>query len=187
MIVLITGGARSGKSAFAEQYVAHKGNECIYVATCEGLDDEMKERIQMHQQRRSHDCVHWETLEEPYHLSTLLEQLQSTRQQPIVLVDCMTLWLSNWLLQFEDKDVSSLLTAKMDELIQALEQFEGTLLMVTNEVGDSIVPEYKLGRIYRDMAGRMNQRLAAISDQVFLVTAGIPIELKSRQFRFDQS
>ena len=100
-----------------------------------------------------------------------------------LLVDCLTLWVSNWLLFYEqDPDWERLLWHKIDELVEALSGRQGITVLVTNEVGDGVVPEYPLGRQFRDAAGSMNQRLAAISDQVFLVTAGIPIELKSREF-----
>jgi adenosylcobinamide kinase/adenosylcobinamide-phosphate guanylyltransferase len=104
---------------------------------------------------------------------------------PVVLVDCLTLWLSNVLLGAgEGADaVDAVMTREIERLIAAVEAFVGTLVMVTNEVGSGIVPEYPLGRQYRDWAGQLNRKMASIADQVFLVTAGIPIELKSREYR----
>ena len=106
-------------------------------------------------------------------------------RMPVVLVDCLTLWLSNWLLTEENDPKSQATAAKMKELVDAAARFDGTLLMVTNEVGSGIVPEYRLGRQFRDLAGQLNRQLAAVSDQVFLVAAGIPLEIKSRAFTFD--
>ncbi|MNG17861.1 Bifunctional adenosylcobalamin biosynthesis protein CobP [compost metagenome] len=104
----------------------------------------------------------------------------------MVLVDCLTLWLTNWLLFYEkESEVLHLVTKQIDELVVAVSSYSGQLILVTNEVGDGIVPEYRLGRQFRDLAGRMNQRLAEVCSQVFLVTAGIPIELKSRAYVLD--
>ncbi|MFK7693698.1 bifunctional adenosylcobinamide kinase/adenosylcobinamide-phosphate guanylyltransferase, partial [Paenibacillus sp. HJGM_3] len=104
----------------------------------------------------------------------------------VVLVDCLTLWLSNWVLAHEEEPaLLPLVHGKIDELAAAVQAYPGRLVLVTNEVGSGIVPAYKLGRVYRDLAGRMNQRLAQVCDRVFLVTAGIPVELKSQAFDLD--
>jgi adenosylcobinamide kinase/adenosylcobinamide-phosphate guanylyltransferase len=195
MLVLITGGARSGKSKFAEAYTAHLASEAIYVATAQIYDDEMQHRMEMHQMRRVQSGYAWTTITEPYELSQVLEKLNAANPPQVVLIDCMTLWLSNWLLKWLDAEpvnmnnvqndrIQQLSDLKLEELWLKLVDFKGTVLMVTNEVGNGIVPEYPLGRLYRDLAGIMNQRLAALCDQVFLVTAGIPIELKRHEFRF---
>ncbi len=123
----------------------------------------------------------WETVEEPYDLPVLLERLSGGGA---VLVDCLTLWLSNVLFAVEGfEDRQTLVEQEITRLEKSVSAFEGTLILVTNEVGDGIVPEYALGRLYRDLAGRMNALIARQSEQVFLVTAGIPIELKSREYR----
>src|SRR5690554_4204974 len=182
MAVLITGGARSGKSLFAEHYAAHQGKEGIYIATSQVFDDEMRERVSRHQSRRlDADGFHWTTIEESYELSTVL----SNKANSIILIDCLTLWLSNWLLRYEhESNCTDMVLTKVDELATVLSQHSDQVIAVTNEVDDSIVPEYPLGRQFRDLSGIMNQRIAAISNKVFLVTAGIPIELKSQAYEF---
>ena len=181
MAVLITGGARSGKSRFAEEYAARLGNDGIYIATSQILDDEMQQRIERHRQRRESSAFAWRTVEEPHDLSGQL----AIGYGSVVLIDCLTLWLSNWLLRYEnDEQCEEKIMAKVDELADALTKLSGRIIVVTNEVGDGIVPEYPLGRQFRDLAGWMNQRIASVSRKVFLVTAGIPIELKSQAFKF---
>lgn len=191
LIVLVTGGARSGKSRFAEQYAARLGSEGIYVATAEALDEEMRNRIEQHVLRRSRSAFVWETREAPYELAETLEQIRvesrsAKARQRVVLVDCLTLWLSNWLLRTERDQPEKRVREKVEELVGVLGRMHNPVLLVSNEVGDGVVPEYPLGRLYRDLVGRANQRLAEISRQVFLVTAGIPVELKGQAFRFDE-
>jgi adenosylcobinamide kinase / adenosylcobinamide-phosphate guanylyltransferase len=187
MPILVTGGARSGKSTFAEKLAMRLGNEGFYIATSQYYDDEMRERIALHRQQREGTGFSWLTKEEPYRLRELLEFLQtSANEDSVILVDCMTLWLSNWLLVSEDRAEATRETRqKLLELVETVSSFKGHLVIVTNEVGSSIVPEYPLGRLFRDLAGTMNQRLAEKCEQVFLVTAGIPIELKSRAYKLD--
>lgn len=188
MVVLITGGARSGKSSFAEKYAAHLGASGVYVATSPVFDEELKARVCHHQLRREQAAFDWETIEEPYALAEVLQglakRIETAEQDTVVLVDCLILWLSNWLLRYEQDDPLEQVMEKVTELMEAVRAYPGKLLLVTNEVGDGVVPEYELGRIFRDLAGWMNQRVAAECDQVFLVTAGIPVELTSRAFRF---
>lgn len=183
MSILVTGGARSGKSGFAERLTRKLADlqQAVYVATGQAFDEEMEARITLHRQQRQADGFQWETLEEPLKLAALLGRLSGSGQT--VLVDCLTLWLSNQLLAVEERsDRKELVEAAIAELEQAVSGFAGTLILVTNEVGGGIVPEYALGRLYRDLAGRMNARLAARCGQVFLVTAGIPVELRSREY-----
>lgn len=180
MIVLVTGGARSGKSRFAEQYAARLGTRGLYVATSEVFDDEMRARVDKHRERRERSGFPWETIEEPLDLTGVL----NASRHPVILVDCLTLWLSNWLLRCEnEEDSDRRVLSKIEELARTLSTLESTVILVSNEVGDGVVPEYPLGRRYRDLAGLMNQQVAAVCGQVFLVTAGIPIELKSRAFQ----
>lgn len=180
MSILITGGARSGKSTFAEKLTMSLADQAVYIATGQAFDQEMGERIALHQLQRSESDYPWETIEEPIHLSSLLNDLSGERT---VLVDCLTLWLSNLLLSVEkDENRQEIIEREISLLEQSVMSFNGKLIMVTNEVGNGIVPEYSLGRLYRDLAGRMNQRLARQCNQVFLVTAGIPIELKTREY-----
>lgn len=186
MAVLVTGGARSGKSSFAEKLAMHGSERGIYIATSHIYDEEMKERVGLHQQMRLASGYPWDTREEPFQLRELLLRLQDSGEDAVVLVDCLTLWLSNWLLHHEGEvDASAQVMKHIDELVEAVSSYRGHLILVTNEVGDGIVPEYPLGRSFRDLAGRMNQRLAEVCEQVFLVTVGIPMELKSRAYRLE--
>lgn len=181
MSILVTGGARSGKSGFAERLTLSLAEQAVYVATAQAFDEEMKARIALHQQQRGASGGQWQTLEEPHDLTALLDRLSGGKA---VLVDCLTLWLSNVLLAVESEpDRQERVEQEIARLEDSVSSFQGTLVLVTNEVGDGIVPEYALGRLYRDLAGRMNVRLAARCQQVFLVTAGIPIELKSREYK----
>lgn len=186
MAVLITGGARSGKSGFAERLAMHRGTHGIYIATSQIYDEEMRERVSHHRRQRETAGFPWMTREEPLALQELLTSggLGGEDPQAVVLVDCLTLWLTNWLLKVESEpDCEELVMRQIKVLATAVSSYSGHLLFVTNEVGDGIVPEYPLGRQFRDLAGWMNQRLAEVCEEVFLVTAGIPIELKSIAYR----
>lgn len=194
MKILVTGGARSGKSAFAERWVMKQATAAHYVATAQAFDDEMRARIHLHRLQREQSGFAWTTLEVPLGLAELLQELgerpvgkggAEDDACPTVLIDCLTLWLSNVLLGAGERpgEADAILEREIERLVAAIEAFPGTLALVTNEVGSGIVPEYPLGRQYRDWAGLMNRTMAELSDQVFLVTAGIPIELKSREYR----
>ncbi|MGR6761545.1 bifunctional adenosylcobinamide kinase/adenosylcobinamide-phosphate guanylyltransferase [Paenibacillus sp. T2-29] len=185
MKALVTGGARSGKSGFAERLCMARAPRACYIATAQAYDVEMKERIALHRLQRDSAGYDWQTLEEAQALPELLRQLgnaQASQPASMVLVDCLTLWLSNVLLA-AGEDGETVARAAMDELATAVEQYPGSLVIVTNEVGDGIVPEYPLGRLYRDLSGIMNQRIARLCDEVFLVTAGIPVELKQLEYK----
>jgi adenosylcobinamide kinase/adenosylcobinamide-phosphate guanylyltransferase len=188
MIALITGGARSGKSAFAERYAEHLAATGIYIATAQPFDGEMSQRIAHHQQRRGMNSFRWHTIEEPLQLAERMMELASSAEHDpntVVLVDCLTLWLTNVILQREhDADTERQCEAEVEKLVSVLSTWRGRVLLVTNEVGQGIVPPTPLGRLFRDISGRMNQRMASISDQVFLVTSGIPVEIKSLAFRW---
>lgn len=192
MAVLVTGGARSGKSSFAEQYAMRVGSRGIYIATCQPFDEEMKDRIQRHQQMRDDSGFQWYTIEEPYEVAELLMRLAAEHgddgdSAPVVLLDCLTLWVTNWLLRVENEEQGEAqLASEMKKLVTAIKQYPSPLVVVTNEVGDGIVPAYPLGRLFRDEAGRLNQQVAACCERVFLVTAGIPVELKSLAFRWEE-
>ncbi|MCD1262012.1 bifunctional adenosylcobinamide kinase/adenosylcobinamide-phosphate guanylyltransferase [Paenibacillus athensensis] len=188
MPILVTGGARSGKSAFAEKLAKRRSQRGMYIATSQIYDEEMRERVEAHRSQRMAADFAWQTLEEPYELADLLGRLSGETGGDAVLVDCLTLWLSNCLLRVEREPASELLvTAQIDALVAAAAAFDGKLILVTNEVGSGIVPEYLLGRRFRDLAGRLNQRMAAVCDEVFLVTAGIPVELKRLAYRMDEA
>ena len=164
-LTLITGGARSGKSGFAETLVSGMPGDPIYVATAEAGDAEMRERIVLHQARRG-DA--WGLVEEPLDLTGALQRYDSGP----VLVDCLTLWLSNLMLAGRDPETET------GELIRALAERSGPVVLVTNEVGLGIVPDNALARAYRDAAGRMNQKIADLADEVIFVVAGQPMKVK---------
>lgn len=200
MAILVTGGARSGKSRFAEEYAKQIGSRGIYIATCQSYDEEMKERIDLHRADRNRSDFQWETIEEPVSLAERLERLaeqisaeqaaasreSAHWQAPVVLVDCLTLWLTNMLFHAEGRsDEAAIIKSECYRLTVSAASYPFPLILVTNEVGDGIVPAYPLGRQFRDEAGRLNQRMAEVCDRVFLVTAGIPVELKSIAFRWE--
>jgi adenosylcobinamide kinase/adenosylcobinamide-phosphate guanylyltransferase len=166
--LLVLGGARSGKSVWAESIVRRFPPPYIYVATAQALDDEMKERIRQHRERRK---GLWETIESPIDLSDTLEKLKERRIA--VLVDCITLWLSNLL-------CSTLIDAEaaLDEVCSVVGAVDYPLVIVSNETGCGIVPDNPLARRFRDLCGFANQKLARVCASVFLLTAGLPLRLK---------
>lgn len=165
-VTLVLGGARSGKSAFAEQLVG-ASEKPIYFATAEALDEEMIERIRRHRARRA---ARWITVEEPLELVSLLSQHMSP--QSAVLVDCLTVWLGNLIHAGRNIDTET------NALVELLPTLGGGVVFVSNEVGMGIVPENKMARDFRDQAGRLHQALAARADSVYLVVAGIATTLK---------
>lgn len=164
---LILGGARSGKSALAEKMIGDR--PAFYIATSQIFDDEMAQRIDQHRERRGDT---WHTIEEPMDLAGVLDNLD-TLGAP-VLVDCLTLWLTNVLLANKDVAVESA------RLTGILSRLPGPIILVANEVGLGIVPENKLARLFRDHAGRLNQDIAAIAEKVVFVAAGLPLILKDQ-------
>ena len=170
MITFITGGARSGKSAFAEARALQAGGKRAYLATAQALDPEMQDRIERHRKRRG-DA--WDTFEEPLAVAELVRRLSG--RYDVLLLDCLTLWLSNVMARTsEDKDIS----ARIEDLAAALQTYSGTVLVVSNEVGLGIVPDNPLARRFRDLAGSLNQAIAAIADEAYLLASGIPMKLK---------
>jgi len=167
-IIFVLGGARSGKSRFAEERTrSFAAQENVYIATAECRDAEMESRIALHRARRGAD---WRTVEAPYRLAeTLSAEAHGGRA---ILVDCLTLWLTNHLLADADLD------AEGDHLAAALVTVGGPVVLVSNEVGLSIVPENALARRFRDEAGRLNQKIAAIADEAWFIAAGLPLRLK---------
>ncbi|MCL2915904.1 bifunctional adenosylcobinamide kinase/adenosylcobinamide-phosphate guanylyltransferase [Shewanella corallii] len=186
MIHLVIGGARSGKSRFAEARVgefAARGYECHYFATAQGLDKEMQHRIQRHQQDRLGSEIYWHNHEVGVDLLPAIQQLTSDNR--VILVDCLTLWLTGLLCEEHeeyhnesDNHSHSLISQHIDALQEALGQVPGEVILVSNEVGSGIVPLGQLSRQFVDEAGRMNQAIAAIAQKVTLVVAGLPVELK---------
>jgi adenosylcobinamide kinase / adenosylcobinamide-phosphate guanylyltransferase len=166
---LILGGARSGKSALAERLAEGSGGEVVYVATAQAGDEEMTARIAHHRARRS---ARWLCVEEPVQLAAILRE--HARAGRCILVDCLTLWLSNLL---GDADVECF-ERERDALLEVLPQLPGEVLMVSNEVGLGIVPMGELARRFVDEAGRLHQSIAAVSERVLFVAAGLPLVLK---------
>jgi adenosylcobinamide kinase/adenosylcobinamide-phosphate guanylyltransferase len=168
-VVLVIGGARSGKTAFALAKASEAPGTKVYVATAQPLDGEMVARIEAHKRQRG---SLWETLEEPLDLGRAIEA--ACRTHPVAVIDCLTLWLSNLLCARADFVAAE--TAFIDAL-NALPA-PSQVFVVSNEVGMGIVPENEMARQFRDMAGRLNQRVAEAADEVFLVAAGIPVKIK---------
>ena len=165
-LILITGGARSGKSAHAEALVSDMAGDPVYIATAEPGDAEMRERIALHRARRGE---HWRLVEVPIDLAGALQRVDSAGP---ILVDCLTLWLSNLMLAGRDPE------AETEKLIRALAKRGGPVVLVTNEVGLGIVPDNALARAYRDAAGRMNHQIADLADEIYFVVAGQPMKVK---------
>lgn len=172
MLVLIGGGARSGKSRFALQRAELLGERRVFVATAEALDPEFEERIRRHQEERGEG---FETIERPRGLPALLSELSERPEIEVVLIDCLTLWLSNLLV--DDASEAEVL-AELDALEAALQAAPFHCVLVTNEVGLGLVPNSALGRSFRDLAGRVHARLAAVSDEVYLGAMGLILRLR---------
>ena len=165
-LTLVLGGARSGKSALAERLLTAGPGPWAYIATAQAFDDEMRERIAQHRARRAGG---WVTYEAPVELPQVLRDQAAS--QP-VLVDCLTLWLTNLMLGGHD------VMAATEALISALSNRAEPCILVSNEVGFGIVPDNALARAFRDEAGRLNQRMAAVADRVLFVAAGLSLSLK---------
>ncbi len=166
-VTLITGGARSGKSDFALEHAAGLGTQRAFIATAQALDAEMRVRIEAHKRERGQD---WRTVEEPLALAQWLKS--NSDKYDVVLVDCLTLWLSNTMLGDGDVEADSI------ELVDAMAAASCDVVAVTNEVGMGIVPGSALGREFRDMAGRLNRLVAGVAHEVYLVVSGIPVRIK---------
>jgi adenosylcobinamide kinase/adenosylcobinamide-phosphate guanylyltransferase len=166
--VLVLGGARSGKTGFAERLAMRAGETPLYLATAQALDAEMTERVRLHQQQRQ---KRFSTLEEPIALTTALRA--AARQHDVILVDCLTLWITNLLVAGAD------VAKAVDELVAALPEIDtARVILVSNEVGLGIVPDNAMARMFRDLAGAAHQRLAEICEEVHFVIAGLPMTLK---------
>ncbi|MDX8478169.1 bifunctional adenosylcobinamide kinase/adenosylcobinamide-phosphate guanylyltransferase [Mesorhizobium sp. VK24D] len=165
-LTFILGGARSGKSAYAETLATASPSPWVYIATAQAYDDEMRERIALHRARRSES---WVTVDAPLDLTGAIEALPD--HQP-VLIDCLTLWLTNHMLA--DHDIE----AECRRLTDILSRPRGPWFVVSNEVGLGIVPDNVLARRFRDAAGRLNQQVAAVADSVLMIVAGLPLKVK---------
>jgi adenosylcobinamide kinase/adenosylcobinamide-phosphate guanylyltransferase len=174
VLELILGGARSGKSRFAEERALASGKALVYLATAETRDREMSERVKLHQQRRSDD---WALIEEPLRLAETLQQHSQTDN--CILVDCLTLWLTNCLLQSEDVKQDGVWQSERTKLLDTLQTLPGDVIFVSNEVGQGVVPMGELSRKFVDEAGWLHQELAKVCNSVVFVVAGLPQFLKS--------
>ena len=177
-VTFVTGGARSGKSSFAERLATSSGRAVVYVATLEPLDTEMRDRIARHRAQRPAD---WHTVEAPRALAVAFAEIPPSNT---VLLDCLSLWVSNRLLALGDEprpvDVAALeaeLDAEIDLVLAATSEREAGTIIVSNEVGSGVVPPSVLGRAYRDLLGRANQRVSLAADRAWLLVAGRALEL----------
>jgi adenosylcobinamide kinase / adenosylcobinamide-phosphate guanylyltransferase len=168
-VVFVIGGARSGKSAFALLRATALEGRKVYIATAQAYDAEMVDRIEKHKEERGSE---WETYEEPIHIGSALRRVSESHD--VIIVDCLTIWLSNLLCNEGDVQAVS------EDFLDTLRNLHGNsrFFIVSNEVGMGIVPENALARQFRDIAGRMNQQVAQIADEVFMVAAGIPVKIK---------
>ena len=176
-LVLVTGGCRSGKSAFAQRLAESLPGRRAYLATAPIIDEEMRQRVERHRQARA--AAEWQTIEAPLDLAGAIAS--AAGQFDVVLIDCLTLWLNNLMFQadqagqsFTEDDAA----AKCDTLLASCRGFVGTIVIVTNEVGMGIVPDNTIARRYRDLVGRANQVVAASADSVHFVVSGITLTLK---------
>ena len=173
MIELVIGGARSGKSAYAEKRANESGKKVIYIATAEAGDSEMQTRIDQHRQNRPQQ---WQTVEEPIKLADVIQQ--NSGSELCLLVDCLTLWLTNILFDKQGEIQQTVFEKETSALYNSLSNYSGQIILVTNEVGLGIVAIDRMTRRFVDEAGLLHQKIAAISNKVVLITAGLPQVLK---------
>ena len=172
-LIFVTGGCRSGKSQFALDYANRHFHKKLYLATCEALDEEMAKRIEDHKKKRG---LEWQTVEEPIKVSEAIRQYGNNVE--VILLDCITLWLSNLLMrQKSDHEIMN----EVSTLVDTVKQCQTSFIFVSNEVGMGLVPVEPLGRRFRDLSGMTNQRIAELADRVVLMVSGMPISLKGKK------
>ena len=175
-IILVTGGARSGKSSYAQERAEQLAGEKTFIATCPRIDPEMDERIDKHiADRKDRD---WHTIEEEINVADIISK---NKESDIILLDCLTLWVNNHLYSHQQKALlftEDQMTSLCEQLIEVSIRHSGTIIFVTNEIGSGIVPENSSARRYRDLVGRCNQYIAQKANEVVLVSCGIPLTLK---------
>lgn len=172
-LTLILGGARSGKSAYAEQLAYKSQLPVTYIATAQVYDDEFKSRVQHHKDRRP---ANWSLAEEQHWLSQSLSKLAKPNQ--CLIVDCLTLWLAQWICADCNPPKSSSWQMEREAFLKLLPTLEGQIILVSNEVGMGIVPLGEINRQFQDEQGRLNQAVASVADEVIFVAAGLPLQLK---------
>lgn len=186
-LVLVLGGARSGKSSFAEKFVLNYGAKCAYIATAEILDEEMAERVKQHRLRRKNN--RWVNFEAPYNAENTV--IEASGAADCILFDCLTLYLSNLMY---GKDAPNTFAEKclyvkneVDKLIIAARSTNKIVVFVSNDVGGGIVPDNQMAREYRDVAGWLNQQVGSEADSVFYVIAGQAVDIKKLAFKFEDN
>lgn len=180
-LYFITGGARSGKSRFAEELASSLEEQVLYIATCEARDDEMLRRIELHKKRRS---LLWKTIEEPFNVDKILSQYGN--EFKVILIDCLTLFVTNHLFAGQNDQELKFTIEKEDEILNKVRKLanislevNANVIIVSNEVGMGLVPVNSLGRFYRDLLGRVNQVIANKADEVYFMVSGLPLKIKS--------
>ncbi len=176
-LTLVLGGARSGKSTYAQKLAAERGERVLYVATAEAGDGEMADRIAAHRAERP---AHWKTLEAARQVGGAIRLNRG--EANVILIDCLTLLASNAIIPLPEpataQAAEAALNVEVDDLLAAYAESQAEWIIISNEVGLGLVPPYPLGRVYRDALGRANQRLAAEADEVLFMVAGLPLKLK---------
>jgi len=182
-LIFITGGARSGKSTYAEKLAADGGGKVLYIATAVPFDEEMKLRIKKHRQRRPKE---WQTVEAYKDLDNAV--IENSSDKKIVLLDCITVMITNLMIdkktdwgnisESELEEIENIINDEVDKLINTVHVENMLFLVVSNELGMGLVPEYPMGRVFRDIAGRVNQKLAKAADEVFVCISSIPVKIK---------
>jgi len=172
-LIFVTGGCRSGKSQFAQEYANRYFHKKLYLATCEALDEEMAKRIEDHKKRRGSD---WQTVEEPIRIAEAIRQHEDDVE--VILLDCITLWLSNLLMRQKSDHA---IMEEVNRLMDTARKGQPSLIFVSNEVGMGLVPVEPLGRRFRDLSGMANQKIAEVAKTVVFMVSGIPILLKGKE------
>ncbi|HHU70120.1 MAG TPA: bifunctional adenosylcobinamide kinase/adenosylcobinamide-phosphate guanylyltransferase [Thermoanaerobacterales bacterium] len=180
-LYFITGGARSGKSRFAEELASLQEERVLYIATCEACDEEMAKRIELHKKRRS---PLWKTIEEPLNVDKVLSQYGN--EFKVILIDCLTLFVTNHLFVGQNEQELNFNSEKENEVLNKVRKLadisldiNANVIIVSNEVGMGLVPDNSLGRFYRDLLGRANQVIANKAHEVYFMVSGLPLKIKS--------